>query len=64
MSQDGGGDGYGGPNPRQREHTYRLTGYGLDSRPELETPERKHDLQNAIADSVISHDMIEGTYAP
>lgn len=61
---DFGGLGYGGPNPPDREHTYRFTVYALDTTLELDSTATKTDLENAIEGHVLAEATLEGTYAP
>lgn len=61
---DYGESGYGGPNPPDREHTYRFQLYALDEQLDLDTGSTKDDLQSAIEGHVIEEAQLEGTYAP
>lgn len=61
---DFGGLGYGGPNPPDREHTYRFTVYALDTTLELDSTATKADLEDAIEGHVLAEATLEGTYAP
>lgn len=59
---DYGEQGYGGPNPPDREHTYRFRLFALDQR--LDTDTTRDQLESAIDRHVIAETKLEGTYAP
>lgn len=61
---DYGEVGYGGPNPPDREHTYRFTVYALDTTLGLTSSATKADLTDAIDDHILEQATLEGTYAP
>lgn len=61
---DYGGRGYGGPNPPDREHTYRFTVYALDTMLALDSGATKRELEDAIDGQVLAEATLEGTYAP
>jgi len=61
---DYGEHGYGGPNPPDREHTYRFRLYALDTSLDLGRAATKDDLENAMAGHVLDRDLLEGAYAP
>ncbi|MFD1587207.1 YbhB/YbcL family Raf kinase inhibitor-like protein [Halorientalis brevis] len=61
---DYGEHGYGGPNPPDREHTYRFMLYALDTRLDLSAAADKDALQDAMTGHVIADTRLEGTYAP
>jgi hypothetical protein len=61
---DYGDHGYGGPNPPDREHTYRFRLYALDDRLALDAGATKDDLERAMEGHVIADARFEGTYAP
>ena len=61
---DYGTRGYGGPNPPDREHTYRFRLYALDDRLALDVGATTDDLERAIEGHVIAGARLEGTYAP
>ncbi|UVE51563.1 YbhB/YbcL family Raf kinase inhibitor-like protein [Haloferax larsenii] len=56
--------GYGGPNPPDREHTYRFVLYALDTELGLEPGATKADLESAIEGHVLDEARLTGTYAP
>jgi hypothetical protein len=56
--------GYGGPNPPDREHTYRFVVYALDTRLDLEPGATKAALEAAIEGHVLDEARLTGTYAP
>ncbi|SEP23819.1 hypothetical protein SAMN04487948_12521 [Halogranum amylolyticum] len=56
--------GYGGPNPPDREHTYRFRLYALDADLDLAAGATKADLERAIEGHVVEETVLEGTYAP
>ncbi len=61
---DYGDVGYGGPNPPDREHTYRFELYALDCELDLDRGATKADLQDAAEGAVLDEDRLDGTYAP
>lgn len=61
---DYGDDGYGGPNPPDREHSYRFRLYALDEQVTLDAGATKDDLLRAVAGHVVDEATFEGTYAP
>jgi Raf kinase inhibitor-like YbhB/YbcL family protein len=61
---DYGEQGYGGPNPPDREHTYRFRLFALNQRLDLDTDTTKDQLESAIDGHVIAETQLEGTYAP
>lgn len=56
--------GYGGPNPPDREHTYRFVLYALDTTLGLDAGATKADLEAAIEGHVLGETTLTGTYAP
>jgi len=61
---DYGEPGYGGPNPPDREHTYRFRLYALDSSLGLDASATKADVEAAMESHVLAEAQLEGTYAP
>jgi len=61
---DYGEHGYGGPNPPDREHTYRFVVYALDTTLDLSSAADKDALQDAMTGHVLADATLEGTYAP
>jgi len=61
---DYGDDGYGGPNPPDREHSYRFRLYALNKQVTLDAGATKDDLLGEVADHVVDEATLEGTYAP
>lgn len=61
---DFGERGYGGPNPPDREHTYRFRLFALDQQLTLDTGATKDQLESAMAGKIIDETQLEGTYAP
>jgi hypothetical protein len=61
---DYGERGYGGPNPPDREHTYRFECYALDATLDLSTRTDADALRDAMAGHVLGSATLEGTYAP
>jgi Raf kinase inhibitor-like YbhB/YbcL family protein len=61
---DYGEHGYGGPNPPDREHTYRFRLYALDRALDLESGATKDQLETAMAGTVVAETRLEGTYTP
>jgi hypothetical protein len=63
-ANDYGDIGYGGPNPPDREHCYRIRAVALDTTLDLESGASKDDLEAMIRDHVLAEATLEGTYAP
>jgi hypothetical protein len=61
---DYGEPGYGGPNPPDREHTYRFRLYALDQALDLEPGSTTDQLESAMSGSIIAETQLEGVYAP
>jgi hypothetical protein len=61
---DYGEQGYGGPNPPDRQHTYRFRAYALDDTLDLDAGATKDELESAMEGHVIADATLEGTYAP
>ncbi|MFB6069447.1 MAG: YbhB/YbcL family Raf kinase inhibitor-like protein [Halanaeroarchaeum sp.] len=61
---DYGEVGYGGPNPPDREHTYRFRLYALDVTLDLEEGATSDDLEAAMEGAILATATLEGTYAP
>lgn len=61
---DYGERGYGGPNPPDREHTYRIRLYAVDTELELGRRADADDLRDALEGHVVDEATLEGTYAP
>jgi Raf kinase inhibitor-like YbhB/YbcL family protein len=61
---DYGEQGYGGPNPPDREHTYRFRLYALDATVGLSPTATKDDLVDAMTGHVLEKARLDGTYAP
>jgi len=56
--------GYGGPNPPDKEHTYKFKLYALDTTLDLEEGATKDQIENAMDGHVLAQTVLEGTYAP
>ena len=61
---DYGQRGYGGPNPPDREHTYKFKLYALDKTLKLPPSSTKADVRESIKGHVLDKTLLEGTYAP
>ena len=61
---DFGGNGYGGPNPPDREHTYRFELYALAATLDLSSGATAEDVRTAAEGSVLETATLTGTYAP
>lgn len=61
---DFGETGYGGPNPPDREHTYRFELYALDDDLDLASSATATDVRDAAEGHVLDDARLEGTYAP
>jgi len=63
-ANDYGENGWGGPNPPDREHTYRFLLYALDTTLDVDTGATKDDLYDAAEGYVVGKAHLEGTYTP
>ncbi|UWG47535.1 Phospholipid-binding protein [Halanaeroarchaeum sp. HSR-CO] len=61
---DYGDPEYGGPNPPDREHTYRFKLYALDEKLDIDTGATKDRLEDAMAGTILEETQLEGTFAP
>lgn len=61
-TNDYGERGYGGPNPPDREHTYRFELYALDAPLELGPDAGADELRSAMNGHVLEQTRLEGTY--
>jgi len=59
---DYGETGWGGPNPPDREHTYRFLLYALDTTLSLSPSATKDDVYDAASGHVVSKAELNGTY--
>lgn len=61
---DYGEAGWGGPNPPDREHTYRFLLYALDTELDLSADATKADLYDAASGHLVGKSDLTGTYPP
>ena len=61
---DFGEEGYGGPAPPDKRHTYIFKLYALDSKLVLTAESTKADVEKAMEGHIIEQATLEGTYAP
>jgi Raf kinase inhibitor-like YbhB/YbcL family protein len=61
---DYGESGWGGPDPPDREHTYRFLLYALDEELGLGPGATKDEVYDAAEGLVVGKANLEGTYAP
>lgn len=61
---DYGERGYGGPNPPDREHTYRFRVYALDTVLNLSGEEGQDAVEDAMEGSIIAESELTGTFSP
>ena len=61
---DYGERGYGGPNPPDREHTYRFELLALESRLDLPASTSADDVRSAAEGTIIDEASLTGTFAP
>jgi Raf kinase inhibitor-like YbhB/YbcL family protein len=59
---DYGETGWGGPNPPDREHTYRFLLYALDTELDLPADATKDDLYDAASGHMVGKSELSGTY--
>jgi Raf kinase inhibitor-like YbhB/YbcL family protein len=61
---DYGEVGYGGPDPPDREHTYRFRLFALDTSLDVPTGADRDRIERAMEGHVLETATYEGTYAP
>lgn len=61
---DYGERGYGGPNPPDGEHTYRIELYAVEESVDLVSSAGADDLRAALEGKIVETATVEGTYAP
>lgn len=61
---DYGEPGYGGPNPPDREHSYRFRLFALDTSLDLPPNVDADTLVEALEGHVLDETLLTGTYAP
>ncbi|MFB6167096.1 MAG: YbhB/YbcL family Raf kinase inhibitor-like protein [Candidatus Nanohaloarchaea archaeon] len=61
---DYGSQGYGGPNPPDRTHTYVFKLYALDTELGLGPGATKEEVEEAMKGHVLARDTLEGDYSP
>ena len=61
---DFGEQGYGGPAPPDKRHTYVFKLYALDTKLNLPDKSTKADLEKAMEGHIIEQTQLTGTYAP
>ena len=61
---DFGEEGYGGPAPPDKRHTYVFKLYALDSILDLPQKSTKADVEKAMEGHIIEQTQLTGTYAP
>ena len=61
---DFGEEGYGGPAPPDKRHTYVFKLYALDTDLDLPDKSTKADVEKAMEGHIIEQAQLTGTYAP
>ena len=61
---DYGEAGWGGPNPPDREHTYRFRLFALDTTLDVPAGADRDRIERAMEGHVLETATYEGTYAP
>ena len=61
---DFGENGYGGPAPPDREHTYVFRLYALDRRLDCGTGSTREEVEDAMRGHVLAEARLEGRYSP
>ncbi|MFB6166564.1 MAG: YbhB/YbcL family Raf kinase inhibitor-like protein [Haloarculaceae archaeon] len=61
---DYGERGYGGPNPPDREHTYRFRLFALETALDLADSADAEALESAMDGEILVETTLTGTYAP
>lgn len=61
---DFGETGYGGPAPPDRRHTYVFRLYAVDTRLDAPQGAERNAVEKSMADHIIEHAVLTGTYEP
>jgi len=61
---DYGSDGYGGPNPPDKKHTYLFKLYALDTELDIPPSSTKKDVREAMKGHVLAKTKLTGTFEP
>lgn len=61
---DFGENGYGGPAPPDKRHTYVFKLYALDRKFELPVSSTKKDVEKSMEGHILAEATLKGTYAP
>ena len=61
---DFGEEGYGGPAPPDKRHTYVFKLYALDIELDLPSESTKADVEKAMEGYILDQATLTGTYAP
>lgn len=61
---DFGKEGYGGPAPPDKRHTYHFKLYALDTNLELKNGSSKKEVEDAIKGHILDETVLKGTYEP
>ena len=61
---DFGENGYGGPAPPDKRHTYVFKLYALDTKLDLNTNSTKKDVEKSMENHILDEATLKGTYAP
>lgn len=56
--------GYGGPNPPDKEHTYRFRLFALHEKLDLPDSSTKDDVEKAMEGKKLAEAQLTGTYTP
>jgi Raf kinase inhibitor-like YbhB/YbcL family protein len=60
---DFGALGYGGPTPPDKPHTYKITVYALDAKPDMENGFSKDELLSAINGHILAQATLDAKYS-
>ena len=61
---DFGSEGYGGPAPPDKRHTYHFKLYALDTKLDLPKGSNKTKVEYAMTDHIVAEALLKGNYAP
>ncbi|QLH02160.1 YbhB/YbcL family Raf kinase inhibitor-like protein [Nitrosopumilus cobalaminigenes] len=61
---DFGENGYGGPAPPDKEHTYFFKLYALDQKLDIKNGSTKQEIESAMENHIIEETILKGKYAP
>ena len=61
---DFGENGYGGPAPPDKKHTYVFKLYALDTKLDLSSKSEKKQVESIMEEHILDNAVLKGTYEP